>query len=365
MVMPDGLSSHRVLGGVALAVMVVVAGVVALALAPKPPRPVPSPSAAPLPSATAPSPAVLARCLGTPAQTWFPASLASPAARPVSASGYSTVSDPAIHRVVLFGGIDDYGSTWLWNGTRWTPAPTTAHPPGRFGAAAAYDPESRQVMVYGGRLRGGDVVCDTWAWSGTGWVELDRGTAQLPPGEGAQLGWDAISRQMILVTRGGAGLTTWVWGHGWVRQPHGDVPAGWASSLVFDPASRSMLLVTLSGANLGTAATWRWEGAAWHPVLSPTPSGVASTAADPLTGRPVLLAYPGGTASSGALWTWTGEAWQLLPGSSVPSGDTSQIVADPSRGRLLLFGPITQSSQQEPQAVHVWAWTASAWQRLG
>jgi len=44
-----------------------------------------------------------------------------------------------------------------------------ASPEGRFGAAEAYDPQTKTVMLFGGRLEPGTPVHDTWAWKGTTW----------------------------------------------------------------------------------------------------------------------------------------------------------------------------------------------------
>ena len=366
--MTGGRGTKRLLTGAALAGIVAAAAVVGLLLSPKPPSPTPSPSPSALPSITFPSFVPLAGCLGIPSQAPFaPVPTPTPAvpARPVSAFGYSAVDDPATHQVVLFGGIDDYDSTWVWNGQRWTLARPTASPAGRFNAAAAYDPVSRQVMLYGGRLGPGQVVCDTWAWTGSNWIQLEQGNTQLPAGEGAQMAWDASRQQMVLVAPANTGLETWVWKSGWVRQPHGDIPGGWASGIVFDAASRALLLVA-SGSQPNTAATWRWDGTAWQPLsaLPPSMGGIASIVVDPITGHPVLFAEPGDPQSPGILWSWDGAGWTVVPGSTHPFVDASEMVTDLERGSLLLFGSLTPSTQQAPQALHVWAWTGSGWHQL-
>ena len=49
--------------------------------------------------------------------------------------------------VSVFGGIDSYNDTWLWNGTRWSLAKPSLSPAGRFGAAAAYDPATDHIYI--------------------------------------------------------------------------------------------------------------------------------------------------------------------------------------------------------------------------
>jgi hypothetical protein len=108
--------------------------------------------------------------------------------RPVLGFGFTAADDPLSHQVVVFGGVDSYDTTWLWDGKGWSLAHPTLTPPGRYAAAAAYDPLTGLVMLYGGDLGSGSVVADTWAWDGTTWAELDSGTGGPPAGEGYGVG---------------------------------------------------------------------------------------------------------------------------------------------------------------------------------
>src|ERR1019366_1954551 len=100
--------------------------------------------------------------------------------------------------------------------------------PGRFAAAAAFDPLTGVVMLYGGRLGPGQVVDDTWAWDGRTWRQLDGGTGTPPLGEGSVMAWDDVAGQMVLVSNQPAPYGgTWAWnGSRWMRQAHGDLPSG-------------------------------------------------------------------------------------------------------------------------------------------
>ena len=110
---------------------------------------------------------------------------------PRSAFGYSVAGDPAHGEVVLFGGVDTYDQTWLWNGKRWTQAHPPSSPAGRFDSPAAYDPATGQVLLFGGRLADGEVAGDTWAWDGTTWNQLDAGSPAGPPaGDGGAMARD-------------------------------------------------------------------------------------------------------------------------------------------------------------------------------
>lgn len=229
-----------------------------------------------------------------PPQTLHP----TPAPRePVTGFGFTAVDDPSTHTVVLFGGVDDYRNTWLWNGTRWTLARPITSPPGRFGASAAHDPQTKDIFLFGGRLEPGGLVNDTWAWNGTGWRELDTGAGGPPPGEGSVMAWDAAMQSMVLVTTSSTGGgETWIWfAYRWVRQTSGYVPeSAFVGAMAFDPVTQSLIAVGCcqgqASANGTVDTTWRWDGSVWTQQVLPTnPPAVGSALAlDPALGRLVL-----------------------------------------------------------------------------
>jgi hypothetical protein len=306
----------------------------------------------------------------TPTPTPYPFRTGAPTpvpGGPVLGVGFSMASDPAIRRVVVFGGIDSYDTTWLWDGTHWSLARRSVSPPGRYGAAAAYDPATRLVMLFGGRLAPGDIANDTWAWNGTAWSEINAGTGGPPPGEGAVMGWDGALSQMVLVTFAAAGITsgseTWVWaGSHWARQPAGALsPGAFGIGMWFDPASQKLLFVTEPPAGAGTS-TWEWSGSSWHELRARVAAVPIGVALDPSSGRLVLCGIPLG-ALWAQLWRWTGINWTSVPGSRVPI-QPEAAVGDTDRGRLIIFGWLSQPNQGSPQPLEVWWWSPQGWQQL-
>src|ERR1039458_333315 len=187
----------------------------------------------------------------TPAPTPFPFPTVAPTPipnGPVLGFGFSVADDPAIDRVVVYGGVDSYNTTWLWDGRGWTLARPRSIPPGRFGAAMAYDPTSRLLMLFGGRLAPGQVVNDTWGWDGTTWRRLDDGVNGPPPGEFAQMAWDDSRAELVLVTGAHttAGGETWIWaGSHWTREGRGNLSiAPIAGAMAYDPVLGALLLVS-------------------------------------------------------------------------------------------------------------------------
>ena len=291
----------------------------------------------------------------------------------MSSFGYALAYYPPARQVLLFGGIDNYDNTWLWNDNGWTLAHPSASPPGRFDAAAAYNPVTHAVMVYGGRLGPGQVVDDTWAWDGKTWTALDAGTGGPPPDEGAVMAWDQRLATMVLVVLGPSAATpqaeTWIWtGTRWSRVPTGDFPPNISLGPIgFDPVSNSLIGVGFryDTATSSSVVMLRWDGTVWRELsTSHMPAcSVAGLALDPMSDRLLLVCDPAELQSSNEeVWMWTGSDWQsrgLFSGALQPGG----VVTDAEIGRVLMFGNAVQAAQGLPQPVHVWEWEGSIWTR--
>jgi hypothetical protein len=294
---------------------------------------------------------------------------------PLSGFGFSVADDLATHDVVLFGGVGDYANTWLWNGTTWTLAHPESSPGGRFGAAEAYDPQTKTVLLFGGRVESGTPVHDTWGWNGTTWVALDSGAGGPPPGEGSDMAWDPSLNQMVLVTRSGVisnPAETWVWnGTQWIKPPGAALPPGAAySPMWFDPVTQSLLAVgccvgpppTTGGAN----TTWRWDGETWTLLTAPdrAPVSGSTMALDPALDRLVLCACGTPSASPPELFDWDGSDWAALPAGSPPV-DGGTAITDSDRHELLIFGTPRSATRPDRSPVEVWSLRGSTWSRLG
>jgi hypothetical protein len=284
--------------------------------------------------------------------------------QPLSGFGFSAVEDPSAHQLVLFGGVDSYDTTWLWDGHRWALAHPPVNPPGRFGAAAAYDPLTRVVMLYGGRLGPGDVVDDTWAWDGRTWTELDSGKGSPPAGEGSRMAWDDILNEMVLVNGGGSsGGETWLCnGNHWVRQPRGDLPAGtFVGGMAVDPLTRALLAASAPGQ--GRASTWEWDGTAWREVSTRTnPPAFVGLVLDPASDRLILWGDPA-VGAGRQMWSWSGQDWIPLAGTGLPVSPEAEVT-DTNGGHVLILGSLVQASQGAPQPIDLWSWSGSTWNQL-
>ena len=311
------------------------------------------------PTPTTPSPTTTARAQGS---TTAPSPRPTPIpAVPVVGFGFSAAFDAVTHQLVIFGGVDTYDATWIWDGHRWTLARPPASPPGRFNAAAAYDPVSGVVLVYGGRLAPGGLVQDTWAWDGTTWTRVDTGTAALPPY--ATMAWDDTRRQMILVDNAGDGRGTWAWsGSSWVRRPGGEVPSGtFFVGMAVDPVTQALLGVSCCSPGQGEVSTLSWDGARWRQLTTRTvPGFTVSLVRDPVSRRLLLFGAPSIAAE---VWSWNGRDWSLLPNETVPVFPTRAVV-DPDTHRVDIIGSVAEPVQGSPQPLQLWTLLGPSWVQL-
>ena len=90
---------------------------------------------------------------------------------PGASGGDSMAFDPDINELVLFGGDGsanespggDNANFWGWTGGAFTPL--TGGPPARAFAAMAYDPDSTQLILFGGNNPNGLNDSDTWVYT--------------------------------------------------------------------------------------------------------------------------------------------------------------------------------------------------------
>ncbi len=219
-----------------------------------------------------------------------------PPARSWPAMGYS----PATGRTYLFGGTGTgqdggtiYDDTWQWDGQTWTLLATDVHPDARDGAALAYDPTRRSMILYGGRWSGmvgsiaaGDyryeqrILSDTWELDAAGkWNKL---TPKASPEPLFQYGLTTDTTRNKILLYAGAGMesktgqptkdylrnTIWEWDGAaltWTdrsplaatRYPSGSSP----NTALYHEGRKKMFLYdgSTAASNDGTSDFWEWD----------------------------------------------------------------------------------------------------------
>ena len=203
--------------------------------------------------------------------------------------------DPDTGQLVLFGGGDGIGGTandtWTWNGTTWTrQLQSSPSPSGRDSASMAYDTNTGQLVLFGGFGSSfGVYPDDTWNWNGTEWTQLNPATS--PPGRGsAAMAYDPDTAQLVLFS-------------------------GYSEPNVLND-------------------TWDWNGSTWAQATPPTSPSIrtgASLAYD--TGTAQLVLFGGSSNSS----TEHNDTWVYQP----PPANTDTVAFNSDGGAAVasLSGP--------------------------
>jgi hypothetical protein len=163
----------------------------------------------------------------------------SPPGRNVADLAY----DPATKQLLVFGGeqsgeaANGLNDTWVWTGTIWkqvddangvhagcgesSPALNACplSPPGRVGSVMTFDPALGQVILFGGmNVFGSPTYNDTWAWNGTTWTQIDdnhdggcTSTCTSSPGARDTFAFadDVATKQLVLFGGGDNLKDTW------------------------------------------------------------------------------------------------------------------------------------------------------------
>jgi hypothetical protein len=286
-------------------------------------------------------------------------SLVAPSPRQEHALAY----DARRGRTVLFGGRDfgtneALGDTWEWDGATWTRRFPVMAPPPRWEATLVYDPDRRRVLLFGGLGDwGGPYHGDTWEWDGTGWTQLFPASSP-DPRHGHSLAGDPARGKVVLfggVTASGPTAETWEWdGTDWLRRSPSTHPtASRYHDLAFDAGrARCVLVVPVLGLPF---EVWEWNGTDW----TMRPGGIpaawnknVSLAHDAGRGRIVLVlaSYPWIET-----WEWDGSDWTRLSPRPAPRGLGVGLAHDSGRGRTVLFG-----GSEDPPA-ETWEWDGTDW----
>jgi hypothetical protein len=278
-------------------------------------------------------------------------SIGTPPDRCCAAIGF----DPETHQVVLFGGLGDTGSrgdTWVWNGAYWMRPRLAVAPVTREFASMIFDPKLHALVMVGGRSNatGPEVQPDlnaTWLWTGTGWER--RQTAHVPSSN--ELG-------------------SWLYG-----------------SLAYDAVSgRAVMLTTPMGIHFEacSAQTWTFDGTDWrleHPA-TPLPAPFAAVIDEPQTGHVIAVLGPRAPVASvgfmgtdclatsaaarglptSTTWRWDGSTWGEVSAGTEPGGATLGITLtsygvalDPVAGAAMVALESDES---------LWSWNGKRWSNV-
>jgi hypothetical protein len=330
--------------------------------------------------------------------TW---STLSPPQSPPGLQYASEAYDADDQTVVLFGGLEADGSvsgaTWIWNGTTWTQAATQfLGPPPRQGAAMAYNPNSEQLILFGGEGADGSFLNDTWAWNGQSWFqEPTTPSISIPPArEGASLAYDAKNGDLVLF--GGTGTsvgaasaastgsspttdptTTTTAPTTTIAPPTTEPPTTLAPSTLSpstdagasdpsttsDPSATDQPTATDATTPLAPAT----DSATTTDPTTTDPTTTDPTNPDAVSSTVIDAAVASNPTTFNDTWEWNGAAWSQLDQSNPPPARTDATLSwDPSLNETILFGgsatPIAGGGATP--LGDTWAWNGQDWSQL-
>ena len=271
------------------------------------------------------------------------------ASEPSDRAAMAAAYDPVSRTVVLFGGFTtlDYPSdTWSFDGTTWTQITGTVSPPGRAGATLMFDLPTQKLILFGG-YDGSQWLNDTWIFDGaTGTWEAGTPATVPPPGTGPS-GFTDPSNGRATFFGGYDGhfyqLDTWQWdGSDWVQlAPVNSPGARSAAACGVDP-SRSIAVLFGGLASINPNNTWTWDGSTWNgqlPNVQPPLRYNSAAAFDAVFSAVLMFGGGAGGPELNDLWEWTGSDWVEISTGRTPSGRESfAFVYDEDLNEIVLFG---------------------------
>jgi hypothetical protein len=299
--------------------------------------------------------------------------------RPLEASGVRLAGGPLARekmgmandaprgQVVLFGGYasslgQDVADTWTWDGHTWSEQHPVDAPSARCCMTVAYDPATRQVVLFGGIDDQGVTQSDTWTWDGANWTHQDPGTSP-DVDYGISMAFDRATRRLVLF-EGHTG-ETWSWdGITWTPE-HPPTAPSFRDGQAMSSFGRDIIL--FGGNQCGPSDlcelddTWLWDGSTWtllSPTKHPSPRCCSGAAFDSVHRRVVLFGGLVPTGVLGTTWSWNGRSWiRRQPATSPTPRSFPGVVDDSGAGGVLLFGGYTGSIDSGD----TWAWDGATW----
>ena len=279
--------------------------------------------------------------------------------------------------IVLFGGLDPIsgtsGSTWSYDGARWTQQPLNPSPSNRYGHVMAHDSARDRAVLFGGR-DGPIFLADTWTWNGVAWT---REIATGPSARSAPAMTYDAKRDRVVMFGGQTGAAsvsneTWEWtGTGWqLVPPAGSPPGKFGAAMAYDPI-RQQVVMFGGGSNPvfpgADAETWTYDGG-WqrrHPTVSPPRRENATLTWDASRGRLVLV---GGSYTSppapfsftvlyGDAWEWDGSNWRQVPATADLSPRHLHVAFSPPEGSGVMVVGGDDNGPADTRTPRVLRWT--------
>jgi hypothetical protein len=213
------------------------------------------------------------------------------AQNPPASTGAGLIYDSKRGRVIALVNVyqdsKQSNQTWQWDGKNWARIlPTTEIPGPRYHSGVAYDQAHDMVVVFGRRTGPGMNLtedADTWTFNGKTW-QRHAAAAGGPPGRlGAAMAFDPSTGKVVMFggdrySGAGAGprSDTWTWdGSVWTQAHPAESPWARSGGIAASDAATGRVILYGGSANtqyfsIAYADVWAWANGSWTLVQTTT-----------------------------------------------------------------------------------------------
>lgn len=266
-------------------------------------------------------------------------------------AAFASAYDPISKNIVVFGGNNNQGNlndTYTFDGTTWTKVETSVAPPARATAMMAYDRRIHKLVLFGG-TSGFAFLNDTWLWDGASSTWTQASPKTVPPGAAAPILFTDPADGHVDMFGGNRGRfysrDTFRWtGKDWKLLKLDETKSPYprmASVIAQDPIRKNVVLFGGISDNWVMRNTWTWDGTRWteqNPATQPQPLYYTTGGFDPRLKEVVVFGGGTGGQDQNTTWAWDGSNWtQLSPAKSPAGRERFGTVWDPTSRQFLVF----------------------------
>ncbi len=302
---------------------------------------------------------------------------------PIGRATHMMAFDESVSYTLMFGGYDVSGGcsgapfcsdAWTWNGTAWGVAATG--PAGRREAAMAYDPNTKQILLFGG-FNGG-YLSDTWVFNSGVWTQrclsCVSGTNKPLGARGPAMAYDPGLKQLVLFGGNASGVYSkqmWAWNDAsniWVelcKAPSScdtNKPVARSGHIMSQDVDGDIIVFGgFNGATL-VSDTYMYDSTSnnWSKYTgTPVPASRQQAGAAYDTNRKRVVMF-GGKGVSGAIndtMEWDGQKWIAafpVAVGTVPSVRSTSMAYDSVRREAVVFSGDTPAGPIELSDTHTY-----------
>ena len=262
------------------------------------------------------------------------------------------VYDVARHQMLY---VTD-GTTWRWDGTRWSMISAAGLPYDWQWSFVVYNPDRQTVVFIGHTQTAGVGREEVYEWNGISWTRVI--TSSSPNLSQPVVTYDPVRHLLLVAQLGGTITPLWTLELAtgtWVAKPSIGQIFSYRGGFAFDAVRGVAVLVTEDG------KVFEWNGIAWTTIVAAPP--VATGWGVTFDSRVGAVIAVGGATPSNKIAKWTGATWVTLAETLPSPRNVPEVAFDPDRDRRIVFGGSPQNATY-PLLGDVFEFDGTAWRHL-